>query len=60
MAASNRPRPWIIQIAFFKGQVPQIGRGSIQLEAWLSNKFGLEGIFVTHHLDKSWLNDHAW
>ena len=34
--------------------------GSIQSVAPSSNKSGLEVISVTHHSDRSWLNDDAW
>ena len=49
------------QGAFGHGQVPQIGLelGSVQLVAPISKPAGSEGISVTHHPDRSWLNDDA-
>ena len=43
----------------YNGQVPQSGRGKIQLVAPLSNSFGKDVILDTHQLLKSWLNEFA-
>jgi len=44
---------------FHHGQVPQTGRGSIQLLAPSSKYSGSEGICETHHPDRSRLNNDA-